>query len=198
MDKKEYITKTQLKERGWTDSIIKKMDLKHDMEKDNPFYKKSAPMKLYSINKIKKIEKTKTFQELYKKVLKRKKSAQKSVKTKKEKILQFANDVDIKIDYMDDKKLTRAAIESYNSWNYNRPSVLFGNVHFEPASFDSDEDFLHRIKNNYIRHKLTNYDDILIQIKSKVGKSEAYELIKNRVEERIQEKWNTLNQTQEK
>jgi hypothetical protein len=130
--------------------------------------------------------------------LKRKKSAQKSVKTKKEKILQFANDVDIEIDYMDDKKLTKVAIESYNSWNYNRPSVLIGNVHFEPASFDSDEDFLHRIKNNYIRHKLTNYDDILIQIKSKVGKSEAYELIKNRVEERIQEKWNTLNQTQEK
>ena len=44
-----------------------------------------------------------------------------------------------------------------------------------------DPDTLTRITNNYIRHELTNYDEILESIKGKVGISEGYIKLKENV-----------------
>jgi hypothetical protein len=45
----EFLTLSGLKERGWTDSIIIKMNLLPDKLAKNPHYIKASPMKLYFI-----------------------------------------------------------------------------------------------------------------------------------------------------
>jgi hypothetical protein len=60
----ESLTLSELKERGWTDSIIKKMNLFPDKLAKNPHYLKAAPMKLYFISRIEELEKSEQFSNL--------------------------------------------------------------------------------------------------------------------------------------
>jgi hypothetical protein len=50
--KKEYLVKSKLLERGWTNSLINKFLPEPDEIKKNPHYRKAAPMKLYLLEKI--------------------------------------------------------------------------------------------------------------------------------------------------
>ena len=57
---KKTICMSQLKERGWTASMIKKANLPFDIE-ENPYYKRAAPMRLYNIEDVEAFEATKAF-----------------------------------------------------------------------------------------------------------------------------------------
>lgn len=188
-DKNDYVTKTGLKERGWTDSIIKKMGVVPDREAPNPHYRSAAPTKLYLISKIEKLENTPEFKELIEKSQKRKLGAQKAVETKKQNLLKQVEDLAIEVAYIPEPDLTDLAIFSYNEWQTNRPSVINGNNDFLMATRDSDAAFLHRIRQNFIRHNLTNYDELLRVIKGKVGVTDAYIALKGKVLFRIRAEW---------
>ena len=42
-----YLTKSQLKDRGWTDSLIRKFLSEADKTRTNPHYRSGPPMRLY-------------------------------------------------------------------------------------------------------------------------------------------------------
>ena len=177
----KYITKTELKKRGFTDSIIKKLNITYDKEKINPMYKSASTMKLYDLSKIESIEKTETFKELLKKSEKRKKSSKKAVQTKLDKNLEYINSMTITfkktIPY---KTLRDKAIDNYNNWNYGRPSVVNGNRDFNTI-INYDDSRIDRIIINYVRHYRSNYEDILDEIKGKVGKGDLYKSLKDKI-----------------
>ena len=54
-----------------------------------------------------------------------------------------------------------------------------------------DDEFANRISTNYIRHECTNYDMVLGALDGKVGRSKAYEIIKEKVNQTIknQHEW---------
>lgn len=168
MKLKGRITKTELKKRGWTDTIIEKTNLKPEFITPKTIY--------YSLSNVKRIERTKRFQLLYQESQRRKMTAKKAVETKTQKLLNYVDNVEIKIKYMDDRYITKNAIDAYNYWNRHSD---------KKASLYSDEFFLKRIKMNYVRHELTNYEEILEELGGKVGKNEAYYLIKKRIKNRI-------------
>jgi len=60
-DKNEYITLTNLKGRGWTDSIIKKMNVLPDKQARNTHSSSAPPTKLYEVVRIEKLEKSGQF-----------------------------------------------------------------------------------------------------------------------------------------
>ena len=55
-----YISLSSLKDRGWTESIIKKMGVEPDKEEGDPHYRCAAPMKLYDVRRIESSEATVT------------------------------------------------------------------------------------------------------------------------------------------
>ncbi|MCE9842658.1 hypothetical protein [Vibrio antiquarius] len=55
--------KSQLAERGWTKMAIEKWLGSCDIEVDNPHYKSSAPMQIYSINRVLRAESREDWQE---------------------------------------------------------------------------------------------------------------------------------------
>lgn len=81
---KEFITKSGLKERGWTEKAIN-MWLTVDHESANPFYKSASPMKLYKISDVIKVEGTEEFQAWFEKKKSRATSYEKAIQTKKQK-----------------------------------------------------------------------------------------------------------------
>jgi hypothetical protein len=61
MKKKIYFRSSELKQRGWTEGLIRKFLPKPDETKTNPIIRSAAPMKLYKIKRVEKIEKSEKF-----------------------------------------------------------------------------------------------------------------------------------------
>lgn len=74
--------------------------------------------------------------------------------------------------------ITQSAILEYNRYHPD-----------EPASHNHSISFLNRITVNYLRHKLTNYDEKLNVLFGKVGKDEAYQLLNQMIYKKISEEY---------
>jgi len=97
----EYITKPNLKNRGWTDAMVKKFLGAPDMTKPNPHYKSAAPMGLWLAKRVNQVERTAEWKAEKEKSAGRKTSAQKAVKTKTDKAKEFAQTVEIHVPVTD-------------------------------------------------------------------------------------------------
>lgn len=173
------ISKTALLEReGWTLKAIEVFKLAVEKTSTNPVFKCAAEVKLYSLKEIKRIEKTKAFKEWKTKCLKRKEAAAKGVATKKAKLIQQIQSINIYVEK--EKNVLKNAIESYNDYQFFKRDFS-DSCDFYLASQNSDQDFLDRIIVNYIRHNLTSYDEDLDHIFGKTGKELAYMLISQRI-----------------
>ena len=82
MKEKIYFRSSELKQRGWTDGLIKKFLPKPDETKTNPIVKSVAPMKLYKIKRVERIEKSEKFIKEMESISRRKIAARKVVETK--------------------------------------------------------------------------------------------------------------------
>jgi hypothetical protein len=193
----EYYSKTNLKVRGWTDKAIEIFLKSHDKESKNPYYSSASPMKLYSILRVENVEKTTIFKEYKNKNEKKRKSSQQAVITKKEKILNYIKNINIELKKEDYNSILKKAINSYNIFK-EEISLRREYFDFQPATLNSDEEFLMRIFVNYIRHKLTNYDEDIEKIFGKVGKIEAYYLLNKKIYNKISEVYPSLKTECEK
>ena len=185
MATQEYITKPHLKNRGWTDAMVKKFLGAPDATKPNPHYKSAAPMGLWDAKRVSKAERTAEWKAEREKSAGRKASAQKAVKTKTDKAKEFAQMVEIHVPVMDYDKLLEKACKSYNKWHqYDRNGYI--NFDFEPADpTASDKDFLHRITTNYLRHECTSYENELYKLFGKTGVNEAHDILQRRINDEI-------------
>ena len=191
----DLITKEKIKERGWTESMIKKLLVYPDTEKPNPYYKSGSPMKLYSLNRIEKIEKTDNFKNIKEKMMVRKMAGLKSAAIKREKALQELDRIKITVKAIDGD-LFELAINSYNNFEHYKEvsrNNYFANYITESKT-ELNPDFLHRITCNYIRHNLIEYDGMLEKyIKSKVGRENLYNILKKRIHTEIKRVYPFIN-----
>ena len=171
-----FITKTQLKERGWTDSLIKRFLVEPDKRKPNFRYGGDSEIHLYCLERVTTIEVCERFK------AEKSKSNTRSEKSKSIKdqmkiaTVEAAESLIVNIEIVDKNNLLKLAIENYNERNWSKS-----------ASVNDSEAFLDRIVVNYIRHCLTTYDFDLQRFKKKVGVRLAERKIRYRVFEKIKE-----------
>ena len=180
MKKKIFFRSSELKQRGWTEGLIKKFLPKPDETKTNPVIKSAAPMKLYKIKRVERIEKSEKFIKEMESISMRKAAARKAVETKTAKIIEWANTVKINVPTFSKDKLERNAIYHYQQYH---DTIICGPI---------DEDFINRISTNYIRHECTKYDRILDSLYGSVGKQKAYDIIKEKINQEIRKKHNWI------
>lgn len=186
MENIEYISLSQLKERGWTTSIIKKLNLTHDKEKTNPFYKCVSPMKLYNLSKVIEAEKTPEFTELIEKSEKRKLSAAKAINTKLQNIKDYVHSIEIELPDIPAPQVFEMAINHYNDyhlnkWNYDGKYIR--------SYKDLDNETLIRLTANLIRHHFTDYDSLLEEKYGKVGIDYFHDYLKGKINKMVREKY---------
>jgi len=166
-------TQSDLLKRGWTAKLIQLFAPEPDAIRKNPIFAKAAPMKLYAPDRIHETEQSDIFIEAFEKARRRKLGAKKGAATKRSTLLSLVSRIEIQID--DDRNILKNAIESYNSFH-----IVRDHDDYEPASTTSEPRFLQRIMVNYARHNLTRYDDHIDELYRKVGKAEAYHLLKKK------------------
>ena len=179
---KQYFTKTELARR-WSQSLIDLYFPEPTLEKPNPHHKRGSPMQLYDIGKVMRIESTQPFKEDFEKVYKHKLAGKERARRKREALIMYANGVQINIPNYEKNKLIELACDHYNRWNDNA---------YYPASTSSDYLFLKRICINYLRHQCTCYDDELGRFYRKVGVQEAHNVLQERINEAIKQKYEWL------
>ena len=184
----KYFTKSELAKR-WSLKLIEKYFPLCSQRKPSPYYKSGSPMQLYDVNKVAKIESTEAFKADYKATSKRKETAQKTVETKREQLMSYAREIKISIPTLEKDKLIKKACYHYNERN-SWKELTYDD--YSKATPSSDEEFLKRITINYLRHQLTHYDDELSKFFKKVGVEEAHDILKNRINEAIKQKYEWL------
>ena len=160
---------------GFTDSIIKTLNIVPTEIKPNPHNKKNF-MKLYSEEYIDTILKSSEFVNLVGKNINRRLGALKSTNTKVEKLMRDIDNLNITIKRIENVELL--ALHQYNEYNITQLRL---------ANVKADVRFLDRLCVNYIRHELTNYDNSLDFTVGKVGKYKAFNRINEKIYTRIKE-----------
>ena len=179
-----YLTKPKLKERGWTDGMIRKFLDEPDTTRPNPYYKCAAPMALYELKRVEKAERSAKFKAEIEKSAVRKQSAQKAVETKTEKAKKFARTVAVHVPTMDYDNLVKKACNSYNEF-HEYLLMERGHEYITANPTHSDPDFLRRITINYLRHECTSYEDELYKLFGKTGVHEAHDILQRRINDEI-------------
>jgi len=196
----EYISKSGLKERGWTNKAIVDFLGEADAVRKNPYYRSAAPMLCWETTRVEKAEQTDGFIEWYNKTQssrKKQQARQLEINSIKRKALidssseQFSQEIDLalaRFESIEDAELQRRAILH---WKRNKEAFLIEREDFEslpveiPDVLDLDQETISRWIENYIRHRLTNYDYILSEMVGKVGREEAYESLKSLFDKKV-------------
>lgn len=173
----KMLTKSQVKERGWTEALIKKYVPVPDKEAVNS-YSKKAPIKLYFQKRIEDIEREESFIQLKAKAAIRQISAKKSIAQRKEKFLSEISKYQPEIPVIPKEELFERAKKHYEEINLYKYDKLRNLM-------NPDDDFIVRISINYIRHELSDYESQLAVIAKKVGVDDAYQIIREKVNEEI-------------
>jgi hypothetical protein len=173
-----HFTKTQLVENGWTDSLIRRFLPEPDRTKPNPRYKSAAPMLLYAEDRVARVEATDAFKAEEEKVARRRRTSELVVASKRARTAEHVEGLTYKVPVIERGELISRACKHFNGRARNWD---------DPATADSDPFFLERITVNYLRHRLTNYDDHLDEVAGKVGCDDARSAIKRKVLAAIRE-----------
>jgi hypothetical protein len=177
----QYISKAGLKKRGWTDRAIDIYLSQSDKVVKNQRYAKAPPMQLYLTSRVVDAENSIEYRRYINKHETNRVGAQKGVATKKERLLKEVQSWTIILKPERAHTITQSAISEYNNYHPD-----------EPASHNHSISFLNRITVNYLRHRLTNYDEKLNALFGKVGKDEAYQLLNQMIYKKIGEQYPEL------
>lgn len=178
--KPTYLTVPALKERGWTEAMVKRFLGEPDQFRDNPRYRSAAPMRLYAAQRVEEAESSIDFAEMKSKSGTRSNSAKKAAETRRGQLLAEVEAMTVHVRVLDATKLLRDAVASYN---FRKEEYAFerGYFDYQPATVKSDPDFLSRIQVNYARHHLSKYDRHLEDVAGKTGVADAVWLIREKV-----------------
>ena len=185
LKKPNMITQSDIIAMGWTKKLIEEF-LPSPVLKCNPRYKNAAPMKLWPEEDVLSIMEKSDFKGAWEQSLLRKKAVEKSVASKRARLINLANKYanEVSIKELDDEKLVHNAVS--NAYNRYRLYNEFGFWTYKDY-MRADKETIDRWVVNYIRHKLVDYDDRIRVFEKKTGKDEVYILFRNKLLDRISE-----------
>jgi hypothetical protein len=201
----EWLTKAAIKERGWTDSAIKKFLGSPEENRKNPHYRSGPPMQLWRVETVCEAEQNpefidwKTKHDCRREGLK--KRAIEQHQQRRSLLMEWVNSLAIEVPKYSEDQLFKFAIENYNDLWSDRGK-------FEKLIYQDfkklDPEFLHRITINALLYALSNYEYHLAEVEGLTGASEARSSLKRRILTSIhrvypnityQELWDWIDET---
>ncbi len=176
---KDYVTKTDIKERGWTDGMIKKL-LPDPIEKRNAFHPGGPTIKLWQREIVSAVEQTEEWNKLYVETEKRRAARKEAIlikesspeekekrrlsyeleKKEREELKRQGEEIvakiekyiqNVEIDIVPVTDIIFDSLQEKNAWVNQRSKDYFDGS-------NSCRETQERWAVNYIRHNLTDYD----------------------------------------
>lgn len=193
--RREMLTMPRLKERGWTEAMVRDLLGEPDELRPNPVHRSAAPMRLWSAERVADIEAGEEFAARLARGKTRSAASVAGAERRREQLLAEIESITVTVPAMDDRTLAREAINNRNAEGafYADGSLRKG---FESANPDApdlvDPEHLDRWKVNYLRHALTDYEHELSVVAGKVGVRDAKDLIREKVYDAIADQYPEL------
>lgn len=184
INKEEFYTLTQINKLGITKKYIEKNNLKPQKTYKNLY---GVEVKLFLKTEIDILCKSKEVKNILKTRNKKIIASLKATKTKKEKLINEINELKIEVDLLDINLIKKYSIEENKRFAFERGD--FGGNYI-----NIPKNVLNRWCVNFIRHNLTSYDAYIDSLYNKVGKIEAYVLLKNKILTEIAKKYPDLKE----
>lgn len=177
MERRKHVGPGTLRERGWSDSMIRDFLGEPDAWARNPYYRKAPPMRLYALDRVEAVECTPKWIERRDAAAKR--SARgKEVAERRARELREAVLADVRLETPSFEELERLTLLAREE--------LLG----EPVSPNAAT--RRRWMVNFARHELSNYDEVRARYSRFPGVQDAAEAVREVVLDRIAEAWPQL------
>jgi hypothetical protein len=185
------LTTASLRERGWTDAMIREYLGEPDATRPNPRYWSAAPMKLYLAERAEAAEASPEWVERERLGARRRAAGVTAADRKRAETQALARQLAAVLvsSLVVPADPRRAAIEAYNNWHSASCTcpgwrdLGFCGKH---ADASDSPDFLHRITVNYARHELTGYDRAYNQLARRTGRENAHVILRSAVNAAIE------------
>lgn len=177
------MTGSELIARGWTRAAIRRFLGKPDrVESYGVRRHRRVTRYHYSDERVLTAESTPEFAGWRAGCAARSERAKRTAERRRAEVLEYARTVPLSVPEIPLKILQGNALESY----YSDPRSECGG--------GNDPLFIGRITANYIRHELTSYDAIIVEMAARPGTDDAYEILRDRVDDLIAERYPDLEE----
>lgn len=172
----EFLTASKIKERGWTDALIRKFLGMPDHYAANFVYPGGAPVRLYRLDRISTIEASEEFRQAQEQSAKRRTSSVKALDTKRAAALKWIDSLDgPTLPPAPRADLTRLAIDWFNethAWRGDCQRWFMGT---------ESEHYLAPIVVDYVLHRLTDYETKLRRAVGKLPQADDLAVIRAKI-----------------
>lgn len=173
--KGEYLSASKVKERGWTDSLIRRLLGHPDATAPNPMFRGAAPVRLYDLEKILSAEESPGWQVAKALASTRSATASQASVRRAAAVVEKARRFTVTLPVLADDELYRRAVVHRNEVRNYRED-------FEHATVESvDESTMRPWSVNYLRHVLTGYDSQIGRFAGEPGVRSAETITRQRV-----------------
>ncbi|KUO03958.1 hypothetical protein AQJ67_14485 [Streptomyces caeruleatus] len=158
-----------------------------DLLRTHPHFDSAPPTRLYSIERVEGVERSEEFRAVAAVAARRSAAARAAALRRRREVLVRIAAEPIEVPRLAPDRLAALAVEHRNRRDEERASCRPGHV-VQPVTVDGVEPgALARWKVDYLRHRLTRYDEIRDELYGRTGRAAAEELLRHRVYAAISE-----------
>lgn len=165
-----------------------------DLLRTHPHFDSAPQTRLYSIERVQAVERSEEFRAAAAVAARRSAAARAAALRRRREVLARIAAERIEVPRLTPDRLAALAVEHRNRVAEERASWRSGHAP-APATVDGAEpSALARWKVDYLRHRLTRYDEILDELYGRTGRAAAEQLLRHRVYAAISEVYPSLAQ----
>jgi hypothetical protein len=192
-DTEAYLTMASLRERGWTDAMIREYLGEPDATRPNPRYWSAAPMKLYLPERAEAAEANPEWAQRKAFAARRRAAGVAAADHRRAQTQAIARQLaaDLAASVVVPANLRQAAIAAYNNWHSGDCTCPgwheLGFCDKRADASDSPQ-FLRQTTVDYVRHRLTGYDRAYARLAGRTGHQDARDILRAEVNAAIEER----------
>jgi hypothetical protein len=194
-----YLSAAGLRARGWTAGMVRQLLGEPDVFRANPHFGSSPPTRLYCVERVEAAERCEAFRAVAAAAARRSAAARAAAQRRRREVLARITAEPIDVPRLTPQGLTVLAVEHRKRRNEERAHERSGPQPQPqppaPETVESaDPAALDRWKVDYLRHRLTRYDELLNGLYGSTGRAAAEELLRRRLYAAITEAYPLLAQ----
>ncbi|MFI8288779.1 hypothetical protein ACIGBL_06505 [Streptomyces sp. NPDC085614] len=174
-----YVTLDGLRERGWTDAMVRDLLGEADVQGRDPRRWSLAPVRLYRVSRVEAVEQTPEFTRCAADSGRRSSAATAGAESRRLAVLAAIRAQPIEVPRLPAAELERRAVRHRRLLGARSPGGAAGGA-------------LVRWQVNYLRHALSRYETLLDGLYGVTGRAEAERVLRTRLYEAIAEAYPAL------
>lgn len=187
-----HLSAAGLRARGWTATMVRQLLGEPDLLRDNPLFRSAPRTRLYRIERVEAAERSEEFRAASAVAARRSAAARSAALRSRREVLARIAAEPLDVPRLTPARLAVLAVAYQARRDGERVSEQREHAG-ETASVESaGPGTLDRWKVDYLRHRLTRYDDLLADVHGGTGRAAAEELLRRRVYAAISEAYPDL------